>query len=210
MVGPSEDYPPVSTLPPPCDPYIEYCGDNYYEYDYDYSYKKGDLHPIVWFSAFQFGVPMLIFKSLEEAAYQDKYGTQTGYANKSWYTKEVIAWEKIMYVNAAVWGPTFILGIFALSDVLKNITALHIEHMLSNLMWPAYIYSIYQMYNTAVGSEGWSEWIKLLVLFIISSITESAFYSSGTRAMYFLRENYKYADTNLYPSLFYILNWIEH
>ena len=28
--------------------------------------------------------------------------------------------------------------------------------------------------------------------------------------MYFLRSNYKYADNDLYPSLFYILNWIEH
>ena len=96
----------------------------------------------------------------------------TGYTDRSWYTKEVIAWENIMYVNAAVWGSMFILGIFALSDAFRNVTALHIEHMLSNLMWPAYLYGIYQMYDSAVGSDGSSEWIKLIVFIITCLITE--------------------------------------
>ena len=115
-----------------------------------------------------------------------------------------------MYVNAAVWGPMFILGIFALSDAFRNVTALHIEHMLSNLMWPAYLYGVYQMYDTAVGSDGSSEWIKLIVFMITCLITEQRFQNNGTNAMYFLRSNHKYADNRLYPSLFYILNWIEH
>ena len=67
--GVSEDY-PASVSPPYCDPYVEYCGGGYDYYPYNYySYSKGDLHPVVWTSAFQFGIPMLIFKSLEEAAY---------------------------------------------------------------------------------------------------------------------------------------------
>ena len=77
------------------------------------------------------------------------------HTDKSWYTNEVIAWENIMYIYSAVWGPTFILGIFALSDALRDITALHIEHMLSNLMIPAHLYGTYQLYNVAVAGDGW-------------------------------------------------------
>ena len=48
-----------------------------------------------------------------------------------------------MFVNAALWGPMFIFGILSLSDLIQPITALYIEHAISNLYIPAYLYGAY-------------------------------------------------------------------
>lgn len=120
-------YPP----PPYCDPYYEDC---YGEKVPIYEYSKVDVHRIVWTSLFQAAVPALIYSELAQAAYDD-WKTKNGVApgeGDNYYTIQVSAWEKIMYYHAAVWGPMTIFGILSLSDVLNEVTALYIEHALSN------------------------------------------------------------------------------
>ena len=83
------------------------------------------------------------------------------------YTPEVFMWERIMLVYAGVWGPIFLLGIFSLSDFLKSVTSFFIEHWLSNLMLPAYLYGLYLFFEFATISGGKDIWYDFTVFLIL-------------------------------------------
>ena len=115
-----------------------------------------------------------------------------------------------MTYNAAAFGPMFILGLFNLSDQIPTAGSLYIEHGLSNLMIPAYLLSIYELYGVAVFTGDKSSWYMLAAFTLASFIAFSIFTGTGTEAMYYLRPNPNNDDRELIPSIFYILKWTEH
>lgn len=116
-----------------------------------------------------------------------------------------------MMSNAALWGPMALMGFLALSDMVRGQTAIYIEHVLSNFQYPVYIYSNYLMFAVAIDSGYWGDYLKWGAFAISSMITHSMQVSIGTDAMYFLNDaNSKWADQELFPSLFYLINWAEH
>ena len=60
-----------------------------------------------------------------------------------------------MLVNAAAFGSTFLLGIVSLSEVLETASSMSIQHGLSNLMIPAYVFAGYKFFEIAVAKESW-------------------------------------------------------
>ena len=79
------------------------------------------------------------------------------------FTEEVKAWERIMLGSAAVWGPMFLLGVFALSEFQRLATSRLIEHWVSNLMIPMYLYSLYLLLSVAVHTGDWLDYGLLFV-----------------------------------------------
>jgi len=75
-----------------------------------------------------------------------------------------------MIGSAAVFGPMFLLGLFALSDVLRLATSRLIEHWISNLMAPLCFFSLYQLLSLAISSGDWADYTILGVYFIYSLI----------------------------------------
>lgn len=115
-----------------------------------------------------------------------------------------------MFVNVVTWGPMVILGLFALSDVIPYAGYLYLRHGLSNLMIPAHIYAAYLLFEFAVNESDWQSWAKFVVFVIHGLSFFSLQFNNGTDAMYAMYEDPNYNDYNLYPSIFYFLNWIEH
>ena len=115
-----------------------------------------------------------------------------------------------MFVNTALWGPMFIFGVLSLSDLIRPITSLYIEHVISNLYLPAYLYGAYSFYERAVYKETWQGWAALALYSVMSLITYYIQRLGGTKAQYFLHESPEYNDSVLRPSLFYLLRWADH
>lgn len=73
---------------------------------------------------------------LEAKAYLDHYGVDKPedevITTTDHYTREVYDWRKIMYANASLWGPMFLLGLSSLSEFLETYTYLYIKHLYSN------------------------------------------------------------------------------
>ena len=130
---------------------------------------------MVWTALWQWAVPMIAFEQYESKAYLDYYDVSEkpagGASNKDHYTRLVMAWEQVMFVNTALWGPMFIFGILSLSDLIQPITALYIEHVISNLYIPAYLYGAYSFYERAVYKETWQGWGALALYTLMSLIT---------------------------------------
>ena len=148
-------YPDEPMYPPyRCDPYYEYCGggDPYYHYD-QYYYDKGAVHLMVWTSLWQCLAPFAVFSALEKFAYEENKNSSPD--SEDHYTKEVKAWNTITSINTIVWGPMFALGVLSLSDLIPAGASLYIEHMISNLQIPAYLYSSYLMYEVAIFEGDW-------------------------------------------------------
>ena len=162
---------------------------------------------MVWTAFFQVGLPIVIFTSLEEKAFFDSDSDDR--SSRVHFTREVVAWEKIMIANASVWGPMFLFGAISLSEFIQPITAFYIEHGLSNLQIPAYLAGTYYLFGVASFSELWEDWLVLASFCITSFTTYKIQINWGTDAMNFLKLS-EYQDPRLLPSLFYILRWIEH
>ena len=114
-----------------------------------------------------------------------------------------------MNVNTYVWGPLFILGIISLSEVFESATALYIEHGLSNLIIPAYIYGIYKTWESAVFEQESIDWWIFWGWLFVSIYTFSKFQGTAVVCMRYLN-GYPYLDDGLKPSIAYLLNWTEH
>ena len=97
-----------------------------------------------------------------------------------------------------------------LSEILQPVGAFWIEHVLSNLMIPAYLRNTYLLLEVAMVEGTQSNWWKLLGWLFWTWIIYSAQVSTGTRAMNYLMYNDEYYNERLRPSLFYFLKWIEH
>ena len=117
-----------------CDPIYEDCYD--YTNQFVYEYDKSALHVMVWSALWQWSFPMIAYNINETKAYLDYYKVDEkpaeGATNTDHFTMNVEAWEEIMFVNTALWGPMFSFGILSLSGLLDPVTSLYIEHIISN------------------------------------------------------------------------------
>ena len=73
--------------------------------------------------------PYLVYDTLEKKAYADYYGETKpvtgefgGYVGSEHFTKEVINWQFLMFLNAAIWGPMWFFGMFSLSEMLYPVS----------------------------------------------------------------------------------------
>ena len=194
-------------------PYMSNDPDDQYYYSYYSDGDKADVHAIVWSSFSIIAVPAFLFSQLEKNAYREYFGeekTDESPLTEEHYTFQVESWEKIMQSFIIVWGPMFLLGLFSLSDLMMVPTALYIEHMLSNLYIPAFIYGFYHMFALLVDRgdkiDKWGLAGYLFVAFTLGGVQ----FSLGTEAMDHLNPNLPYRDYVLAPSIFYIFGWITH
>ena len=87
---------------------------------------------------------------------------------------------------------------------------LYIQHILSNLMIPAYLFATFKLYEVAMFEDSNTNWRLFFGASIVNLITFSMqFYGFGTPAQYQLVDS-DYADDWLYPSIYYGLNWYGH
>ena len=188
----SEDY---YISPPICDPYYQDCPGRRHPNKEQYS--KASVHAVTWTSLSLLAIPTILYNEI----------LQTSPADSTWLD----AWKSIMFFNASAFGSTFILGIVSLSEIFETASSLSIEHGLSNLMIPATVYGIYQIFEVAVAFESWQAFATLFAYSMYSLWALGTLMTEGTRAMYFL-SNYqlKNDDWTLYPSIFYLLGWAEH
>ena len=92
-------------------------GRNDYTENYDW-YNKGHVHTIIWTSAWNVAVPMIYYSEFYKKAESDM--TESGSKkNPEDFSTTVMAWKKIMYAQAALWGPMVLIGAFALSDIFR-------------------------------------------------------------------------------------------
>ena len=105
----------------------------------------------------------------------------------------------------------FLFGILSLSDLIQPITSLYIEHAISNLIIPAYIYGAYLFYEVAIYDESWESWAEFGIWCLFSLYGYLIQRFVGIEAQYFLRmPSEDYEDGALRPSIFYWLGWAEH
>ena len=134
---------------------------------------------MVWIAMFTAGIPFVIFDTIERKAYLDYYGKERtfdwkkiidGSYTRRHFTVEVAAWEKILYAFSAVWGPTFVLGIFALWELFMGVEGIFILHILSNLMAPAYVYAYVNLYEICVFSDNYADKVFLSLFIFFTMI----------------------------------------
>ncbi len=111
------------------------------------SYSKGNVHAIVWAFLFQILVSRTWFIEYVKLAFEKANGTPLEITefpfvpeDRSTWDLTIRAWEKVHYVLLGLFGPYFVIGLFNLSDVLSGLGAFYIEHVISNLYIPAYVY----------------------------------------------------------------------
>jgi len=131
--------------------------------------------------------------------------------DRAHYTEVVESWERIMVGNAFVWGPMFLLGMLSLSDLMRTVTSLYIEHLISNLQFPIYVYSMFLLSGVAIQTDDWYQWMLAGLYSIFTIVSFGIQVYNGANAMYYLIDGKsKHADSSLSPSLFYLLGWQEH
>ena len=64
-----------------------------------------------------------------------------------------------MVGHSLVWGPMFILGLLGLSEVLGDVNSRLIEHWVSNLHIPMYIYGTVKLLTVAIDTSAAYDWI---------------------------------------------------
>merc|ERR1711953_1199633 len=93
-------------------------------------------------------------------------------------------------MGGVVWGPLFVLGLIALSEILEPVMGLYIQHILSNLQIPAYLFATFKLYEVAMFQDSLTNWRLFTGASIINLITFSMqFYGFGTTAQYYLLDS---------------------
>jgi len=115
-----------------CDPYNGCREPEPWYKQINYNYEKNDVHAMVWPALIQVAAPTVAFILFEEQAWEDYQSKNSKYKgifkreDRYHYTDEIKAWELVMMTCAGVWGPMFLMGIFALSDVFRVPTSRYI------------------------------------------------------------------------------------
>ena len=111
------------------------------------SYNKASVHALVWISFIQLVVTRTWFIEMVKNAFTTANSDNLVIdefpyvpTDKSYWRLITRAWEKIHYVSLALFGPYFLIGLFNLSDILSGLGAFYIEHVISNLYIPAFVY----------------------------------------------------------------------
>ena len=105
------------------DPYYE---PYYYHDDYSWLYSKRRVHNMTWAALAQMFIPVAMYTELTE-------NSQT----------QAAVWETIAALNVVTYGPMFLTGLVALSDILPDAAAIWIEYGLSNAYIPVALYSVW-------------------------------------------------------------------
>ena len=160
--------------------------------------SKGSLHAMTWTSAILWSFPVVIFSEIEQKAYYDHYDEEwekgATYSGEEYhYTYEVAQWKKIMYMFSAIWGPMTIFGMLSLSNMFTEQTSLYIEYIVSNMMWPAFIWAIIQIFRVTLNTDHWPEELFFAGCTLVGFILIGTQVGNGTRAMYYLHDS-EYAD----------------
>ena len=199
----------------------EYTDEEYYEDDYYYDYyyeppSKGDLGALVGAAFWQVTMPMLVFNAVQQKAYHDhfnKYEPEDydfDMEEIKWKTKEMEVWDEIQGLNLLLWGPTLVLGGFALSGNLEGSAAWWIENMVSNFYIPVMLNEIYELLEHAYFEGEWKNWAQLGLFTLNSFVVFGIHMGAGTNAISYLRGINQTAEEDFLPSLFYKWGWMDH
>ena len=93
---------------------------------------------------------MAAFTLHESKTWEDNHLIYEDRASHDHWTQTVKAWERITIGNTVVYGPLFLLGMLSLSDFAHPASSRLIEHWVSNLMFPIYLYSAYLLYDEEI------------------------------------------------------------
>ncbi len=75
-----------------------------------------------------------------------------------------------------------------------------------------YLYGTFKLLTKAVDSSSdWLNWLMFALYALVSAGIGAITFQTGSDAQYYLIDaKSEWADSLLYPSLFYLINWIEH
>ena len=91
--------------------------------------------------------------------------------------------------------------------------AFYLEHVMSNAIIPSMIYNAYLLYEYLVNvdeAEDDNALKRLIAWIAINPLFYALQSGAGTEAIYYLKVDEENDDAWLWPSLFYILNWVDH
>ena len=122
------------------------------------------MHGVTWTSFFNVFLPAVFFselnkKALRELDPNDKFPPLTEWffpTSRDHYTKRMTVWEQIFLINLVPFSITTILGWFSLTvgpGPLGWIMRLWIQHGLSNVFIPIYVFNQLQIIKLLVGAE---------------------------------------------------------
>ena len=182
------------------------------------SYSKSAVHGMVWVSALQIIVTRTWFIEMVKNAFVATNSDNLEINefpfipnDRSYWRLITRAWEKIHYVSLGLFGPYLLIGLFNLSDILSGLGAFYIEHVIGNLYIPAFIYMAWQYFSLIVQEEEWNYVVAFAAYIFYQWWVFLFMMLNGTNAMYYLNDaQSNHADRELYPSLFYLINWLEH
>ena len=176
---------------------------------------------MTWTSLFAFLIPYALWRIWEEEAYYNFYGSLKGDnplselwapAETEYWNTTVTNWQKIVWIQGAIYGPIFLFGLFALSDVLGAVFSLYLEHIISNFFIAGSLGGLYFLYVIAT-FDGWKtdynrvKFVAWLIANIYLNIGVGIF---GAEAMNYTREIVNYDEEFLWPVVFYFLRWLSH
>ena len=175
------------------DPYYE---PYYYHDDYSWLYSKRRVHNMTWAALAQMSIPVAMYTELTE-------NSQT----------QAAVWETIAALNVVTYGPMFLSGLVALSDILPDAAAIWIEYGLSNAYIPVALYSVWQLVGVVTDgtSTELNNDIAVLAGYALFQLAMTGLVmDDGMMAAYYLNGGESHwAERYLYPQIFYWLKWVE-
>ena len=85
----------------------------------------------------------------------------------------------------------------------------YIEHIISNLNWPFYIFGTWWMIVAVIDDNTWNSYLGLFLWLNFAWMFSYGEFRLGTDAIRYLDNNY-WMDPRLLPSMLYIFGLLEH
>ena len=164
----------------------------------------------------QVSMPILVFNAVQQKAYRDYYGKyepedfDVDMETAEFKTKEMEVWDDIQGLNILLWGPTLVLGGFALSGNFQEAAAWWIENMVSNLYIPVMLKEMYKLLEHAYFEKEAINWVQFGLFTLNSFMVLCAHMGTGTSAISYLRGIDQTAEMDFNPSLLYKWGWMDH
>lgn len=181
------------------------------------------MHGIAWSSFFDVLLPGIFFSELNKKGLTDlngEYPTDI----KEWFlpstrehvTKRMAVWEKIFYLNLIPMSLNTILAWLGLTTGPNPVTGwptkIWLQHGLSNIALPLFLYNVYLMGTLLVGAEEITfDWYLFgqLSLWMTGSFFIK-FFAAPVMSVYLTNYEPDRYSSFLFPSLFYLMGWVQY
>ena len=180
------------------------------------------LHAVTWSSFFNIFFPALFFtelnkKELRELDPDNEFPPIIKWFfpdDRSHYTKRIEVMEQVFFINVIPATITTILGWFFLTtgpNPLGWVMRIWLQHGLSNILMPMYLYSWFRMLSLLVGPDKLGfEMRSLAPAFFYMGGSFFALFMASPGVSYYLTGIPDEFSSVLFPSIFYMMGWVEY